>query len=469
MEMKTKALIASILATASLGAAQIDRVIVRQQWPWSTNVKVEYMISGVTAPVDIGVKAYNGNVELDSSRLAAAITGDRFGITEDGVRAFTIDPVKAFGTEKVALANFRVALTIAETSALDLEPVYRIIDLETKTVTDLSRSDFYNGGYGTYETDFSKIGENYTTSEPNVFIWTGVTNDIAYKTTKLVMRRIPAKNKTFTMGGANDWKSQASDNFANQMTLTNDFWLAVFETTRKQSLLLQGYDASSLTDDVVSRPAYQFKNATATVAASYEQIRGLPSSWVGWPGDVLAVSDDCALQRMRARFPGLRFDLPTETQWEFACRAGTTTMYYTGVDPERTQAAYTAELASLAWSSETGSGVAAEEVGLLRPNAFGLYDMLGNVGELVRDVYNPDTLVGSSNGPEIPAAGAEPMGWADAAAVAEKDGDCYILFRGNNWARDYTWCKCANRRAIYKLSTNAWSGRFGARLWLPVE
>ena len=80
--MKVTTVLASFMAAASLNAAVIEQVIVRQQWPWSTDVKVEYKLSGVTSPVDISVKAFNGNVELDSSRLAASMTGDRFGITE---------------------------------------------------------------------------------------------------------------------------------------------------------------------------------------------------------------------------------------------------------------------------------------------------------------------------------------------------------------------------------------------------
>ena len=61
-------LLAVVQANAS---AVLEQVIVRQQWPWSTDIKVEYKISGIEAgsPVNIGVTAYNGDVPLDSSRL----------------------------------------------------------------------------------------------------------------------------------------------------------------------------------------------------------------------------------------------------------------------------------------------------------------------------------------------------------------------------------------------------------------
>ena len=53
----------SILHFTAQGAV-IQQVIVRQQWPWSTDIKVEYKLAEVTAPVDISVRAFNGNAEL---------------------------------------------------------------------------------------------------------------------------------------------------------------------------------------------------------------------------------------------------------------------------------------------------------------------------------------------------------------------------------------------------------------------
>ena len=82
---------AALFAAASLRAASIDQVIVRQQWPWSTAVKVEYKLSGVTSPVDISVKAYDGDEELDGSNLASAMTGDIYGIAKSGIGEFFID------------------------------------------------------------------------------------------------------------------------------------------------------------------------------------------------------------------------------------------------------------------------------------------------------------------------------------------------------------------------------------------
>ena len=202
--MKVTTVLASFMAAASLNAAVIEQVIVRQQWPWSTDVKVEYKLSGVTSPVDISVKAFNGNVELDSSRLAASMTGDRFGIEEDGVGTIIINPVKAFGTAKVALANFKVKLMLSDSELNIHEVLYRIYDLETGSHEDVTRAQLLNGEFGAIETDFAKVGSGFNTTLDDVIIWTGVTNNIAYKTTHLVMRKVNAKNKTFKMGSPSE-------------------------------------------------------------------------------------------------------------------------------------------------------------------------------------------------------------------------------------------------------------------------
>ena len=83
----------SILHFTAQGAV-IQQVIVRQQWPWSTDVKVEYKLAEVTAPVDISVKAFNGETELPLP--AEAVSGDLYGISESGIGQFIIDPVTCF-------------------------------------------------------------------------------------------------------------------------------------------------------------------------------------------------------------------------------------------------------------------------------------------------------------------------------------------------------------------------------------
>lgn len=472
-------------------SADIDSVLVRQQWPWSTDVKVEYRLSNVTVPVNIKVECFNNGKPLTVENIDKAITGKTYSLSkaDEGIGFFYIDPVKAFGKSQVSLANFTVKLMLSESNAIDSEPIYRIIDLETKQVTDLSRADFYNDRgrkYGAYETSFAAIGYSpamgeeypYTTSLEDVFIWTGVTNDIAYKTTKLVMRRIPAKNKTFMMGGANDFAKTDAENYSLEVSFTNDYWLAVFETTCKQAQLLQGYvdAAASLTDAEAVIAADRIAKIDSTVGTSYKNIRGNPSEWEGWPENVYAVASDSALGRIRSVFPKLNFDVPTEAQWEYACRAGTETMYYSGVNPDNSADDYIAEVSELSWNSHN-SGSSLHAVGLKKSNAFGLYDMLGNVGELTRDLHNPETAIWTNSangksemiGPAYPTITEEPSGWMDKEAVLAVDEGCVTLFRGENSWRKYNRVKSSCRRGCYAKVDGRYGSYFGVRLFLPME
>ncbi len=91
------------------------------------------------------------------------------------------------------------------------------------------------------------------------------------------------------------------------------------------------------------------------------------------------------------------YRLPTEAEWEYACRAGTTTRYHSGDDPETlvevgNVADATARMKFRNWTTMNGSDacVLTAPVGQYRPNAFSLYNIHGNVWEWCWDVYNAD-------------------------------------------------------------------------------
>ena len=402
--MKKTMILAGLLASASLHAAVIQQVIVRQQWPWSTDVKVEYKLAEVTSPVDISVKAFNGDVELPLP--AEAMVGDLYGISESGIGQFIIDPVKAFGNAKVAIADFRVELELSESAASTTEVLYRIYDMSDKTKSpypyeDIRRADFLNGKCGAYETSFANIGSGYATSLANVLIWTGVTNYPGAKTTKLVLRKIPAKNVTWSMG-ASGGSIGENATMVHDCTLTNDYFIGVFELTQEQyrRLARNSYSGSSFAGD-----------ANPVNAA------------------MLSVFRTGITEKNLENFSeGFELDFPTEAQWEYACRAGTTAELYTG------QWLSTANLDPIAWDS-ANSGNAAHEVGMKLPNAFGLYDMIGNVYEACSDNWS-DT---------------KPAGYIDGAAVTdptgspEPDASGRLVIRGGCFSVNNFYCTSAGR------------------------
>ena len=130
---------------------------------------------------------------------------------------------------------------------------------------------------------------------------------------------------------------------------------------------------------------------------------------------------------------GFKFSLPTEAQWEYACRAGTTTAYHFGDS-------LTPQLANF------GSGQT-EEVGSYPANAWGLKDMHGNVWEWCQDLYS-DYPSGAVTDP-----------------VGAEQGSRRV-FRGGSWDRDAEYCRSANRSNHVPANR---SGDIGLRLSLVFE
>jgi formylglycine-generating enzyme required for sulfatase activity len=206
---------------------------------------------------------------------------------------------------------------------------------------------------------------------------------------KLVL--IPAG--TFTMGSAADEADRGSDEGSpTRVTLTGDFFLGATDVTQGQYAAVMGTNPSD------------FKNAGPD--APVEQV-----SWA----DAMAFCKKLnERERTAGRLPeGYVFTLPTEAQWEYACRAGTT-------------GAYASDPAATSWY-DRNSGGTTHPVGTKQPNAWGLYDMTGNVYQWCADWYAKRYPGGEVTDPTGPA-----------------DGSVRVL-RGGGWYYDRTYCRSAYR------------------------
>ena len=191
----------------------------------------------------------------------------------------------------------------------------------------------------------------------------GWTDD--YKTGKIVLRRL-------------------SENA--QSGIEKPFYIGVFEVTQRQWELVMGERPSWFSADA----SYALRPVEGI---SYDQARGEP---VGESGFINRL-------RVRAQLPGL--DLPTSTQWKYACRAGTVSDYHDGSYMENYKVDSHLDLLGRYrhnsgyenWSSYSspwlmGTEIGTAVVGSYRPNAWGLYDLYGNVEELGREVTGGDVV-----------------------------------------------------------------------------
>jgi formylglycine-generating enzyme required for sulfatase activity len=95
---------------------------------------------------------------------------------------------------------------------------------------------------------------------------------------------------------------------------------------------------------------------------------------------------------------GKKFRLPSEAEWQYAARAGTTTEYYWGNEIDRNFANYGKDECCGLHASGADKWLGAAPVGQFPPNKFGLYDMLGNVSEIVQDCWNPNYIGAPTDG-----------------------------------------------------------------------
>jgi len=197
-----------------------------------------------------------------------------------------------------------------------------------------------------------------------------------------------------------------------EVTLTKGIWLGRYEVTQsewKQVMMTEPWTDKRLTEEFPDLP----KDGDAFAA-----------TFVSWE-DAMEFCRKLTERECKAgRTPDdWEYTLPTEAQWEYACRAGTTTRFNFGDDESK--------LAESAWfiGNVVPAGESyAHEVGQKKPNAWGLYDMHGNVSEWCRDWYSHERLCGRD--PEVT------MRWGQYR--------CRV-HRGGNWVGGAELCRSSRR------------------------
>ena len=227
---------------------------------------------------------------------------------------------------------------------------------------------------------------------------------------------------TFMMGSPEDELGRRNDEVQHQVTLTQGYWLGQYEITQAQYKAIMKVNPSSF------------------IGAD------LPVDTVSWNDAMEFCKKLTEIEKAAGRLPkGYEYTLPTEAQWEYACRAGTTTALNSGKnlsDKEKCP-----EMDEVGWYYYN-SDDKTHPVGQKQPNAWGLYDMHGNVFEWCLDWKGdyPTSSVTDSTGPSTGS---------------------YRVFRGGSWISHAYYCRSARRDYYYPGSR---AGNFGFRVALaPVQ
>jgi len=262
--------------------------------------------------------------------------------------------------------------------------------------------------------------------------------EIASKTfPALKLLRIPAKGKQFIMGAPKGTPGQRYDENEHQVTLTADFYLAVVPVTRGQFAAFvndteyvtdpekggKGLGWDSIKKDFAEGGKFNWRNP------GFEQTDEHPVVKASW-------NDAMAFCKWLGHKDGRDYRLPTEAEWEFACRAGTKTRYSFG-DNDEGIVKY-ANVADVKFREVTGNtwGIKGNDghaftspVGLFQENAFGLKDMHGNSKQWCSDVF-ADYPKGAVIDPEGPAA----------------EGNTFRVLRGGCWRNEPIYGRSASRK-----------------------
>ena len=389
--MKCKAILTTAAAGAVLSvfsAVPVPEVSVFGMSQDSTGVAtINYTLSAADAVVtlDIQTNATGGVWASIGGAAVSSADGDVWKKVEQGSRTITWDGATNWADGKIPSSGIRAVVTAW---SLDNTPDYMVVDLSESAQPNTQKYypsvDFLPG---------SELGQTGA-----------ITNNTAYRKSKLVMRKIMAKDVEWTMGStALETNRTAAREATHQVMLESNYYIGVFPVTQTQWGLIQTSRAAPSyfdnADDRAMRPVEQ---------VCYNEIRNAGNSQTAntdydWPADP---NPSSFLGLLRTK-TGIDFDLPSEAQWEFAARAGNGDTKWSDGSGILNNAYTDANLDLLGRYGQNGgmipNGTAYDApahscgatngtaiVGSYAPNDWGLYDVHGNVWEWCLDWYADD-------------------------------------------------------------------------------
>lgn len=226
-------------------------------------------------------------------------------------------------------------------------------------------------------------------------------------------KMVPIKSGSFTMGSPENENGRDADEGPQKKFIISAFWMGAYEVTHDEfDIFFKDANTSqNINVDAITRPSPQY------VDLSWDMGRE-----DGFPVNSMQQRTAVMYCRWLYNKTGIFYRLPTEAEWEYACRAGSSTKYFFG-DNEN-------DLEKYAWYNKN-SNAAYHKVGQLQPNAFGLYDMLGNVSEWVMDQYDENfftKMKGVNADPELKPNSRHPR-----------------LLKGGAYTDEANELRCANR------------------------
>lgn len=388
---------ALLIALVSFEAAAdvVSGVTCRQRWPWNGKVDIDYT--------------------LNSSSAGAVFSVQFFGRVGSG-EPFALSTVEGDGQYGLVIGSGSKRLTWDSTADLG-----HTVDSSAAKVAVYAQDVTGNATYLVFDLTSNTVG--YSSTAPSA------AEGAVTKLTQVWFRRVEAG--TFVMGSnSNDpyHEEYAASEVEHTVTITKPFYLGVFEFTQKQFETIAGYNPVQM---------WAYIGPTKPVdSVSYNDLRG-ENAGATWPTYTdYRVDATSFFGVFRARFGNqFIFDLPTDAQWEMACRdKGDGTYWGSGVWNDGRAILGTnpdSNLDNLA-NYDGDSSPVPHEVGTKTPNRIGLYDMHGNVDEVCLDIWSQD----------ISSYTVDPVG-------PFPHENLYRVVRSGDCSTDAKECRAAHRSFLF--------------------